>query len=173
MNGVIPKLTIKTYPKEIHPFIIFIRKLYRINKWVDLKKLEISFDYQAKDVAGFYDPKCKHKIYINPSNCINRVANTEFSQPIILIHEFCHLIDSHLNIFETWANTFQPIYLNPNSKRDRIEELAELLTVYLLDARIFRNNISKPMHKFFKQYLKAPNKSNIVLPEAFKKHISD
>ena len=130
----VPKILVKSYPKEFHPFIKFIRKLYRINEWEDIGKLSITLDYQAKDVVGYYLPNDRDKIYINPSNCIHR-HHTEFSESVVLIHEYSHLLDSHFKMISEWCG-FEPIIINQNSKKSRIEELAEHLSVYLIDRKI-------------------------------------
>jgi hypothetical protein len=158
------KIKIKSYPKEIHPFIIFVKKLYKINKWNDIDKLEIILDYQAKNVAGYYFPNQKNKLYINPTLCISHVLNTEFSEPIILIHELAHLLDNHFNMFQDWSQKFPQTIINHNSGRNRTEELAELLTVYLINHKSLKQ-LNNNMYKYFRNMIKPPNKSNINLPE--------
>lgn len=164
------KIKIKSYPIELHPFIIFVKKLYRINKWDDINKLEIILDYQAKNVAGYYFPNQKNKLYINPTLCINHILNTEFSEPVILIHELCHLLDNHFNILPEYE-AFPKTIINNNSSRNRIEELAEILTVYLLDHKLMKT-INKNIYKLFRKNIKPPNKSNIKLPDNIKENIN-
>ena len=111
---------------------------------------------------GYYLPNDRDKIYINPSNCIHR-HHTEFSESVVLIHEYSHLLDSHFKMISEWCG-FEPIIINQNSKKSRIEELAEHLSVYLIDRKLYWK-LSRKRFNFFKKYVKSPKISGIELPK--------
>ena len=78
---------------------------------------------------------------------------------MVIIHEIAHLIDHKLKIMkqylENWPLKKDRLILNSNSRTDRIEELAEIVSVYITNPYLLRL-ISKERFAFLKSLFKSP-----------------
>jgi len=153
--------------------IELIKKLLKINK-IKLD-LSIAYDFEYEDL-GMYLPNDgdqSFRIFVNPFNCkyvedvetnktdeiFARGYTSDLTLFGVTIHEFCHLLQYQVypDIVLEYAKDF-PIdrfYLNDYANNDLLDELAEIMTLYITNPFLLKM-ISEPHYKFCKKFFKSP-----------------
>lgn len=140
------------------------------------KDIDIKYDYQIKDAGLYYPDADPLSLLVNPDNCKPIEDYNKGSQLFYfgyvrdstmtgtLIHEFCHFLifnifwpqmkDNFKKVFPT-----KRLYLNEYSNTNIDEEMAETLTLYIVNPYLLKL-ISKEHYFFFKEYLESPVQSS-------------
>jgi len=154
-DGFSMKIIVKN-KKSLNKVTRLIRKLNRINK-ISFKKLEMILDYSLDNAGEFVDEE-NSKIYINPDSC-DRDSLGDYSLFFVCVHEYAHLLDHRLRIWRKFEAAFPEkkdrLYINSNSRTNIIEELAEIMTIYIVNPYLLKM-ISKTHWKFLRQFFKSP-----------------
>lgn len=156
-----PKIKVIRLEKDLVKAIRLIDKLLSKNDF-NFKYL-LNLDYKMKDF-GQFDPQEANSIYINPAAFYDtkkelphaKYFTTDFSIFAVSIHEFSHLLDAKLNILDKYKVKFpERLILNDNSQTDRREELAEIMSLYILNPYMLRL-IDKPRYNFMRTIFLSP-----------------
>jgi hypothetical protein len=138
----------------------------------DLKfpEFTVIFDYKLPWAGVWYDKSKEHKykIYVNPDRCeveddrslaveSNRRAEGYTDNPsvtAVILHEFCHFIDSKYKIYEKYKKEF--------AKNDKVEinEIKEescidFFVLYIVNPYLLKL-LSKERYEFYKRFFKSP-----------------
>ena len=109
--------------------------------------LLVAYDFNMKEMGCYYPnlPHCKHIIFVNPLQCLDRDEDTppplkiscegyttDFSLFGVIIHEFCHFLqfNNFKNIEKNYRHKFptQRFYINSYCNNEIIDEnMANLL----------------------------------------------
>lgn len=162
-----PDISINGLPKDILKALKVAEKTISKNKLnVDLK---IVVDFTL-DCYGIHEPTNPNQIKINPhlfSDTSREEINapyytSDFSMMAVFIHEFCHLLDHKLNIHEEYCQSFPERFsINGNAGKNRKEEIAELMGVYILNPFLLRT-INKDIFDFLKSIFDSPKTCNKI-----------
>jgi len=139
--------------------------------------LSIAYDYECEGL-GMYIPNEKgqeSRIFVNPSKCKTQLETflieddcpepycsgytSDFTLFGVTIHEFCHLLQFKVfkDIIPEFGKAFpyDRLYLNDYSNNGYLDELAEIMSLYLTNPYLL-NLISKPHFEFLKKFFKSP-----------------
>lgn len=157
-----PEIKVSELHVEIDKAIKIIDKLLKINK---IKiKYSINMNFKMK-CYGEFNPENENEISINPTFSIEDSGSEinasyyscDFSILGIAIHEIAHLLDQKFEISKEYRKSFpKQFILNHNSKKDRIEELAEILMLYILNPYLLKI-INLEVFNFLKDYFISPS----------------
>lgn len=147
-----------------------INKLEEINGFVF--DLNICLDWSMKEVGVYYPMADGHNIYINPDRCKTcDDAKKETLEPFypgyfrdhttfgVTIHEFCHFLT--LNDLRKMRALYmlefptERLYLNDYSNNSIDDEIAEALSVYIVNPFLLKEVVFDRW-SFFKEHLKSP-----------------
>lgn len=156
-----PKVKVVRLEKDL------LRAIKLIDKFLSKNKIEIKYsitlDYSMQSF-GQFNPSKKNEISLNPSAFYDtkkelphaKYYTTDFSLLAVAVHEFCHLLDEKMNLIKKYQETFpEKIIINKNSEVDRREELAEVLSLYILNPYLVKS-INKNIFDFFKSLFESP-----------------
>lgn len=162
-----PEITFNGLPKDIIKALKVAEKTISKNKLdIDLK---IVVDFTL-DCYGIHEPTFPNQIKINPHLFMNTSKEelnapfytSDFSMLAVFIHEFCHLLDFKLNIHAEYCETFpEKFSLNGNGSKNRKEEIAEIMGLYILNPYFLRL-INKDIYDFLKTFFESPKTCNKV-----------
>lgn len=157
-----PKVDLVGLPKEVHQAFKIIERFARINQMELEYKFTLDF---TLDCYGLYDPAKPYEIRVNPYHFRN-VAKEEphapfytsdFSLMGVCVHEFCHLFDDRTDLLKSYIKDFpERLVLNQNSTTNRAEELAELMSLFVLNP-YFLKIINFEVFDFMSQMIKSPS----------------
>lgn len=157
----VPEINLSGLPKELTKAFKLISRLIELNKLPITYSLTMDFEL---DSYGVYDYSKRSEIRVNPylfKNATNEEIHAlyytvDFSLLAVAVHEFNHLLDDRLNLLESYKEEFpEPFPLNKNAKKDRREELAELMSLYELNP-YFLKLINPEVYKFLLGAYKSP-----------------
>lgn len=160
------KIKVEFYQSsEITSALEVINKFQKIN---DTNfRLKILLDHDEKANAGYYYEG--GEIFVNPMNCEpNTFGNPEGNSiGNVIIHEFCHYLDRRYKIFNkyfSYCEEYGQLFLTKYAEDSLEEEIAELLTVYLLNPYILKKH-DPERYKWFSKFFKTPTKcdKNVIL----------
>jgi len=169
-NSVVGKINFKL----IFPDILalnaasLIEQTQKVNHWKF--NIVIAFNYQI-DCFGQTTPGT-HILEINPDRCITKYKQAKTSFPYyvsdysafgVIIHEFAHFLalTFHKSISSKYRKAFptERLMINdckePNEDVD--EEIAEIMTLYIVNPYLLKL-ISEKHFNFFKKQFKSPTK---------------
>ncbi len=165
-----PKVKVIRLEKDLVRAIRLINKLLTLN---DLHfKYSLNLDYKSKNY-GEFDPQKANDIYLNPAAFYNTSKedphalyfSTDYSIYAVSIHEFSHLLDAKFNILDKYKIEFSDkLILNQNSESSRSEELAEVMSLYILNPYLLKL-IDKSRYIFLRDIFISPTvcrKSNFI-----------
>lgn len=149
--------------------IHLIRRFSNVNKlYFDLT---IVYDFGLDDCGEYhpYERYQKNKIFINPLVCGK--TSSDLPEPFcpgyvadisifgVTIHEFCHFLQYRIypGIIDDYKNTFpiQRFYLNNYSNNAIVDEMAEVMTLYITNPYLLKI-ISVEHWQYFKRFFKSP-----------------
>lgn len=145
---------------EVKEAITLIERFKLINN--KCFRIKIFYDYLSEDL-GYYE--YTSNLYINPLQCHlvndnlkNHIGFIEdYSILSTIIHEFSHFLDFKYNILNKYKNNnFNKIELGDYAKTELIEELAELIVLYIINPYLL-NKIDNKRYKFLKSIFKSPS----------------
>lgn len=160
-NRNVPEINLSGLPKELTKAFRLISRLIELNKLPIKYSLTMDFDL---DSYGIYDYSKQSEIRINPYLFKNATFEethalyytSDFSLLGVAVHEFNHLLDDRLKLLDSYKEEFpEPFHLNKNSRKDRREELAELMSLYELNP-FFLKVINPEIYKFLLRTYKSP-----------------
>jgi predicted SprT family Zn-dependent metalloprotease len=151
----------KTIQEEIKSALVKIKKFKKINNIRFNPKIVI--DYKI-DSAGFmYFDFAGKAIYLNPKICKDKTKHTRiiadgyidsYTIYSVIMHEFSHYMDLFFDIKKDFMDISRTI-INSNAKQSRSEEIAEVLTLFIINPYILKI-INKECYIFIKSIFKSP-----------------
>lgn len=158
---ITPEINLNGLPKELIKAFKIIGRLIEKNK-INIKyKFTIDFEL---DCYGLFDPSNKHEIRVNPyifKNARYEEKNamyysSDYSILGVCVHEFAHLLDEHLKLLSDYIETFpEPNIISNNCEKGRREELAEVMSLYILNP-FFLKKIFPDAYKYFRNVFISP-----------------
>ncbi len=158
-----PKVKVVRLEKEL------VKAIRIIDKFLSMNKIEIIYtitlDYKMKNF-GEFDPNKKNVITLNPAAFYDtkkeqphaKYYSTDFTIGAVAIHEFSHMFDEKNGLLEKYRDVFtERFFVNRNAEKDYREELAELLSLYILNP-YFLKLINKERFDFFNKLFESPTK---------------
>jgi len=158
------KVSIHSYGRGITKGLKLIDRFKQINNLQF--DLEIKLDFQEPDLGYFnYDPKEK-VIFINPIRCSNKPKKNDMegnpkdnSIHATICHEFGHFLDLKLRLLAEYRKkdfTLKSLIMTKWGKKHVIEELADLITLYLTNPYCLKL-IDKERFMWIKSKFKSPS----------------
>lgn len=142
------KIIVVSPAKQIKKALILIEKFRNKNN-IPFNKLNLKFDNEDKDLGHyFYKSNIKScTIFINPEQCYRQEMlgfknhPDDLSLSSVTIHEFSHFLDDILNIekqYKKMSFTKSKFYINVWSKYSKIEEIAEMISLFILNPYLLK-----------------------------------
>lgn len=122
---------------------------FRDKNHIKFNRLYIKLDYSDPDLGHYwYNNKVKSCVlYVNPEQCYKREKEgykghpDDVSLQSVVIHEFSHFIDDILGIEKHYRKqtfTKPKFYINNWSKANKVEEIAEMICLFLLNPYLLK-----------------------------------
>lgn len=155
--------------ESVDDAISILKKIQEINDFGFMDELVIVLDYELDD-AGYYPYTAEEKrefgghyneIYVNPGNCTVSEKQFGYTDDYCLrstiIHEFCHYLDKKRKIFKQYETHFpeDSLYLNTDSKEDILEEICEIMVLYVNNPYLLKH-INAERYYFMTKIFESP-----------------
>lgn len=189
------KITVHNKGRQLNSALKLI-EIFKSKNNVNLK-VEIKLDFEEKDLGYYLYEEKDQALYINPIRCTQEehgeLRGSPFDNSIYgtVIHEFSHYLDQKYEIINEYLGKkffVEFLILNKNCIRNRVEELAEIISIYLVNPyylklvdeerfKWIKTKFKSPSRcgkkTFMRYYEKWPEKYQIRLKEYFKITINE
>jgi len=134
------KVSIYKYNISFNRGLKLIERFKRVNN-IDFQ-LELKLDFAEKYLGYYNYNSTENIIYINPIRCTHQKKNNLLGHPsdcsiyATITHELAHFLDLKFKLVDEYTSknfALKHLYLSSQGKENKIEEIAELISIYLIN----------------------------------------